>query len=176
MRTLGFMLTVLSTMLVVSGPGVAGAAEPAAELTAEHSAAAPADAPGEPPAEPKLTMGNGDLNWIVTAGATRDGATFTFREVRIKGSGWLVMHGFKDGEPVSDSYVGATYLEDGATRNATITVDAAPKPGDMYIVMLHHDVNENREFDFVFVDERNVLDKAVFEGTKMIAHPFVAPE
>jgi hypothetical protein len=42
--------------------------------------------------------------------------------------------------------------------------------------MLHRDVNENKTFDFVFVDERNVLDKAVFEGTKMIGHPFAAPE
>ena len=37
------------------------------------------------------------------------------------------------------------------------------------------DVNENREFDFVFVDERNVLDKAVFEGTTMIGYPIVTP-
>ncbi len=46
----------------------------------------------------------------------------------------------------------------------------------MFIVMLHRDVNENQVFDFVFVDERNVLDKAVFESTKMIAHPFAAPQ
>ena len=45
----------------------------------------------------------------------------------------------------------------------------------MFLVMLHRDVNENREFDFVFVDERNVSDKAVFEGAKMIAHPIAAP-
>ncbi len=46
----------------------------------------------------------------------------------------------------------------------------------MFIVMLHSDVNENQVFDFVFVDEVNVLDKAVFEGTKMIGFPFAAPE
>ena len=46
----------------------------------------------------------------------------------------------------------------------------------MFIVMLHRDVNENKVFDFVFVDERNVLDKAAFEGTKMIGHHFAAPE
>jgi hypothetical protein len=50
---------------------------------------------------------HGDSNWIVIEGATRDGATFSFREVRIDG---------------------------------------------------------------------NVLDKAVFEGAKMIGHPFAAPE
>ena len=42
--------------------------------------------------------------------------------------------------------------------------------------MLHRDVNEIHIFDFVLVDEINVLDKAVFEGTKMIAHTFAAPE
>ena len=42
--------------------------------------------------------------------------------------------------------------------------------------MLHSDVNENGEFDFVFVDDVNVLDKAVFESTTMIAHVFAAPE
>ncbi|MCZ6641409.1 MAG: hypothetical protein O7F71_07525 [Gammaproteobacteria bacterium] len=56
-----------------------------------------------------------------------------------------------------------------------ITVDSEPASGDMFIVMLHRDVNENQEFDFVFVDEVNVLDKAVFEGTKMIAHRYATP-
>ena len=129
------------------------------------------------PAEaPTLTTGNGKANWIVTEGATRDGATFSFREVRIDGTGWLVMHPFKDGKPVGKVYVGATYLEDGENRDVAITVDSLPEPGEMFIVMLHRDVNENKVFDFVFVDERNVLDKAVFEGTKMIAHHFAAPE
>ena len=45
----------------------------------------------------------------------------------------------------------------------------------MFIVMLHRDVNENQEFDFVFVDSVNVLDKAVFEGCTMIAHAIPAP-
>jgi hypothetical protein len=133
----------------------------------------------EPPAPaeaPKITMGNGQSNWIVTEGATRKDATFTFREVRIDGNGWLVMHPFKDGKPVGDVYVGATYLKSGENRDVAITVKEAPEPGEMFIVMLHRDVNENREFDFVFVDERNVLDKAVFEDTTMIAHSIAAPE
>ena len=125
---------------------------------------------------PKFTTGNGETNWIVTEGATRDGATFTFREVRIDGNGWLVMHPFKDGKPQGEIYVGATFVEDGVSRDVEITVDSAPETGTMFIVMLHRDVNENKSFDFVFVDERNVLDKAVFEGTKMIGHPFSAPE
>jgi len=137
---------------------------------ADHSKApTPADA------TPKITLGNGTANWIVTEGATRKGATFTFREVQIDGDGWLVMHPFKDGRPVGEVYVGSTYIKDGNNRNVEITVDEEPATGTMFLVMLHLDVNGNREFDFVFVDERNVLDKAVFEGTTMIAHPIAAP-
>ncbi len=126
-------------------------------------------------AAPQITLGNGDANWIVIEGATREGATFTFSEVHVDGNSWLVMHGFKDGNPVGTDYVGATYLNKGDNRDVQITVDSEPANGEMYIVMLHRDVNENHEFDFVFVDEINVLDKAVFEGTKMIAHRFTAP-
>jgi len=126
-------------------------------------------------AEPQITLGNGEVNWIITEAATRDGATFTFSEVQVENNSWLVMHGFKDGNPVGTEYVGATYLHQGENRNVQITVDSEPASGDMFIVMLHRDVNENQEFDFVFVDEINVLDKAVFEGTKMIAHRFTTP-
>ncbi len=129
----------------------------------------------EAEAAPEMTMGNGEANWIVTEGATRSGATFSFSKVKIDGNGWLVMHPFKDGKPVGEVYVGATYLADGESEDVSITVDPEPKTGDMFIVMLHRDVNENKEFDFVFVDERNVLDKAVFEGTKMIGHAIPAP-
>jgi len=137
------------------------------------SAAAAAAEEGD--AAPQITLGNGEANWIVIEGATRDGATFTFVEVHADGNSWLVMHGFKDGNPVGTDYVGATYLNKGDNRDVQITVDSEPVKGEMYIVMLHRDVNENHEFDFVFVDEINVLDKAVFEGTKMIAHRFTAP-
>lgn len=137
----------------------------------------------EPPAEPataadatpQITFGNGAANWIITDGITRNGSTFTFSEVQIDGNGWLVMHPFAEGRPVGAIYVGSTYIEDGENRNVEITVDSEPSAGTMFLVMLHSDVNENQEFDFVFVDERNVLDKAVFEGTKMIAHPIAAP-
>jgi hypothetical protein len=132
------------------------------------------DAPATPDV-PKVTLGNGEANWIIVEGAKRDRATFTFREVQIDGNGWLVLHPFKDGKPVGEIYVGATYVENGGNQNVEITVDSEPTTGDMFIVMLHRDVNENQEFDFVFVDEVNVLDKAVFEGTKMIAHAIQAP-
>lgn len=123
-----------------------------------------------------VLTGNGENNWIVTEGATRAGNTFTFSEVKIDGNGWLVLHPFENGKPNGDIYVGSTFVEDGVNNNVSITSDRETKPGDMFIVMLHRDVNENREFDFVFVDEVNVLDKAVFEGRTMIGHPFAAPE
>ncbi len=126
-------------------------------------------------AAPQITLGNGEANWIIVEAATREGATFTFSEVHVENNSWLVMHGFKDGNPVGTDYVGATYLTQGENRNVQITVDSEPASGDMFIVMLHRDVNENQEFDFVFVDEVNVLDKAVFEGTKMIAHRYATP-
>lgn len=126
-------------------------------------------------APPQITFGNGAANWIVTEGFTRSGATFRFREVQIDGNGWLVMHPFENGRPVGKVYVGSTYVRDGANRDVAITVDAEPTTGTMFLVMLHLDVNEDQQFDFVFVDERNVLDKAVFEGTTMIAHAIEAP-
>jgi hypothetical protein len=142
------------------------------EESASHEGAP--QAPSEPAVQ-KVTLGNGEANWIIVEGAKRKRATFTFREVHIDGNGWLVLHPFKDGKPVGEIYVGATYVESGDNRDVEITVDSEPTTGDMFIVMLHRDVNENREFDFVFVDEVNVLDKAVFEGTKMIAHAIQAP-
>ena len=138
-------------------------------------ACAPRSDPQPAASAPQIQLGNGAANWIVTEGVTRSGATFTFREVQIDGDGWLVMHPFENGKPVGAVYVGATYIEDGANREVAITVDEEPAPGTMFLVMLHLDVNGNREFDFVFVDERNVLDKAVFEGTTMIAHAIAAP-
>jgi hypothetical protein len=123
----------------------------------------------------QITLGNGKANWIIVEGASRADAILTFREVHIDGNGWLVMHPFKDGKPVGDIYVGHTYVRAGDNQNVEITVDPAPSTGDMFIVMLHRDVNENQEFDFVFVDEVNVLDKAVFEGSMMIAHAIAAP-
>ena len=124
---------------------------------------------------PKITLGNGDANWIVVEGATRNGATFTFSEVNIAKNGWLVMHGYKDGKAVGESYVGATFVNAGQNMDVQIKVDSKPQAGDLFVVMLHSDVNDNQEFDFVFVDAVNVLDKAVFEGSKMIAHHIAAP-
>jgi hypothetical protein len=122
-----------------------------------------------------IKLDNGEANWIIVDGATREGATFSFPEVHIDGNGWLVMHPFENGEPNGDIYVGSTYVQSGDNQNVQITVEPEPTSGDMFIVMLHRDVNENQEFDFVFVDAFNVLDKAVFEGRTMIAHEISAP-
>lgn len=125
--------------------------------------------------ESQITMGNGAANTIETAGATRDGATFVFPEITIAGNGWLVMHPFKDGKPDGKVVAGYSPLPDGRSENVKISVDPAPATGDYFIVMLHSDANDNGEFDFVFINERDVLDKAVFEGTKMIGHVYQAP-
>lgn len=124
---------------------------------------------------PAFSMGNGEQNWIHTDGATREGKTLTFPEVHINGNGWLVMHPFEDGAPNGDKYVAATYLESGSNRDVAIEVYKGAETGEMFIVMLHRDSNENGVFDFVFVDEQNVMDRAVFEGSRMIGHAIPSP-
>jgi len=136
---------------------------------------ASADSPKPADAKPQMTTGNGEANWIMADGVKRKGSTFTFREVKIEEDGWLVLHPFRDGKPYGQIYVGSTFLEGGRHENVEISVPVEPETGKMFLVMLHSDVNKNKEFDFVFVDERNVLDKAVFEGMTMIAHPFATP-
>ena len=122
-----------------------------------------------------VTIGNGDQNWIIVDGVTRDQGTLTFSEVQIDGNGWLVIHPFEDGAPNGDKYVAATYLEDGKNSNVDIKVHKGLSSGEMFIVMLHRDVNENKVLDFIFVDEQNVMDTAVFEGSTMIGHAIPAP-
>ncbi|MEM1434113.1 MAG: hypothetical protein AAGG11_08685 [Pseudomonadota bacterium] len=129
-------------------------------------------------AEPKrseISLGNGERNWIITDGVTREGGTLTFKEVTIEGNGWLVIHPFEDGKPNGDKYVGSSFLKQGRNENVEITVHKGLETGEMFIVMLHRDLNENGILDFVFVDDRNVMDRAVFEGSRMIAHAIPAP-
>ena len=71
--------------------------------------------------------------------------------------------------------MGVTYLGGGDNHNVEISVQPEPSSGDRFIVMLHRDVDENRDFDFAFVDEVSVVDRAVFEGRTMIAHAIPAP-
>lgn len=125
--------------------------------------------------KPQMTMGNGENNWILLDDVKRDGGVLTFSNINIDGDGWVVVHPFEDGKPNGDKYVGATFLNDGENHNIEINVHKGLESGEMIIVMLHSDSNSNKIFDFVFVDEVNVMDKAVFEGNKMIAHAIAVP-
>ncbi|MEO1220585.1 MAG: hypothetical protein AAFY42_04435 [Pseudomonadota bacterium] len=146
---------------------------------------------------PAIELGNGEKNWIMVEGLTRsadttyteqritsgssavrrgDGTTLTFSEVHIDGDGWLVLHPFMDGKPDGDWVAGYTFVEGGTNKDVAITLNPAPKPGTMFLVMLHSDSNQDGVFDFVFVEDGiNVEDRAVFEGNRMIAHVFAAP-
>lgn len=125
--------------------------------------------------QPQMTIGNGDKNWIQTEGVVRNDGTLTFKEVQIDGNGWLVIHPFEGGAPNGDKYVASTYVQDGKNSDVEIKVHKGLETGEMFIVMLHRDVNENKVLDFVFVDEQNVMDTAVFEGSRMIGHAIPAP-
>ena len=124
-----------------------------------------------------FSMGNGEKSWIVVDWMKRDARQFSFPEVTLAEPGWLVLHPFEDGAALGKIYVGAKYLPAGTHKDVTIEVHTAPepKPGTQFIVMVHGDVDRDETFDFYFVDERNVADKAVFEGTTMIAHNLPAP-
>ena len=170
---------------LVLGLGLALCAPAGAESHAEQ-----ADAPA-------ITLGNGEANWIVVEGVTRsadstyteqritstgsairrgDGTTLTFSEVHIEGDGWLVIHPFIDGAPNGDYVAGYSFVESGTNRDVAVTINPAPDPGTMYLVMLHSDSDRDGVFDFVFVEDGvNVEDRAVFEGTQMIAHVFAVP-
>jgi len=146
---------------------------------------------------PSMTLGNGEANWIKVDDVTRsadstyteqrittersavrrgDGTTLTFSEVHIDGDGWLVIHPFIDGKPNGDYVAGYTFVESGTSKDVSVTINPAPESGTMYIVMLHSDSNSDGIFDFVFVDDGvNVEDRAVFEGSRMIAHIFAVP-
>ena len=123
----------------------------------------------------RLQHGECESNWISTDAVTRDGDVLVFEEVNVANNGWLVMHPFEDGAPNGDKYVAATYVEKGVNRNVAIEVYKGITADENFIVMLHNDSNENQIFDFVFVDDTNVMDRAVFEGPKMIGHVFTAP-
>ena len=145
-----------------------------------------------------ITLGNGEKNWIIVEDVQRlpakttyteqrvdgqssalrrgDGITLTFSEVHIDGDGWLVMHPFINGAPNGDYVAGYTFIESGTNKDVQITLNPVPASGDMYIVMMHRDLDEDRVFDFVFVEDGiNVEDRAVLEGNKMIAHAIAVP-
>ena len=167
------------------------AALPGCALVLSVQAAAKEDS------SPSIELGNGTKNWIVVDDLTRetdskaytevrtseageyvrrgDGVTLTFSEVQIEGDGWLVMHPFINGQPSGTHIAGYAFVSDGSNSDVKITLNPAPTSGENYIVMLHSDADEDRVFDFVFVAENVVEDKAVFEGNRMIAHVVTVP-
>jgi len=147
-------------------------------------------------APPAIQLGNGEANWIIVDGISRndtstytevratsetqalrrgDGVTLTIPEVQIDGDGWLVMHPFIGGKPSGTYVAGYAFVASGANKDVKITLNPAPASGDQYVVMLHKDANRDRVFDFVFVKENVVEDEAVFEGRTMIAHIVAVP-
>ena len=153
----------------------------------------------EEPARPQITLGNGSANAIQVEGLTRQDEEQAFSEVRVDGSnvstlranttavtfpqvtiekpGWLVLHPVIDGRPDGDIVSGFSYLDAGQNDDVTIRIGHPAQAGDKFLVMLHSDVDRDRVFDFVFVEDGiNVEDRAVFEGTRMIAHLIQLPE
>lgn len=142
---------------------------------------------------PQITMGNGERNAIEVDNLIREAGKKTVSNVRIHGQGvstyrmnstgitfpkvtienpgWIVLHPIIDGKPNGDIVSGFTYLSAGQNENVTIDMFHPAYAGSKYLVMLHNDVDDDRVFDFVFVEDGiNVEDRAVFEGTRMIAH------
>lgn len=128
----------------------------------------------EEAAEADIQLGNGEANSITVEGITRAGSVFTVPAVTIERAGFLVMHPFRDGEPVRDEYTGATPVAAGTTQGVEIDVGNAPAEGDMFIIMLHNDMNDDGAFDFGNGQD-NVPDAPTFEGEMLIAHPIAAP-
>ena len=121
----------------------------------------------------KIITGNGENNFIILEGASREGSTFSFPKVTIDKDGFLVMHPFRDGKPVQTEYVGAVPIAAGSHQDVTITIDRDTRTGENFIVMLHYDMNTDKIFDFN--DGITVPDAPVFEGHTLIALRYTAP-
>ena len=153
----------------------------------------------ETPPAPQITMGDGALNSIQMKGLTRaegvahfsetrvhngavsnfrgDSVALTFPKVVIEKPGFIVLHPVMDGRPNGDVVSGFSYLKAGTNENVTVHLNTPADAGLKFLVMLHNDLDNDRVLDFVFVkDGVNVEDRAVFEGTHMIAHIFAVPE
>ena len=139
------------------------------------------------PKKSQMTMGNGEVNAIQVEGLTRqteesvasevrvdatnvstmraNTTTITFPGVTIEKPGWLVLHPVIDGRPDGDIVSGFTYLDRGNSKDVDVRIQHPAGAGDKFLAMLHSDVDADRVFDFVFVEDGiNVEDAAVFEG------------
>ena len=147
---------------------------------------------------PQITMGDGERNAIQVEGLMREAGVRQIAEVRLDGTeastfradsvtlifpkvmnenpSFLVLHPVMDGAPNGDMVSGFTYLPAGTHENVKLHMDHPADSGRKFLVMLHHDVDDDRTLDFVFVEDGiNVEDTAVFEGTHMIAKIFAVP-
>lgn len=152
MRLLIASLCLAFLVTCSSGEEVAVNKEPTQEAAMDHS---------------KIVTGNGEHNYIILEGATREGNTFTFKEAVIDKPGFLVLHPFKDGHPVQTEYVGAVPVKTGSNIDVDVPLSVDIASGDMFIVMLHYDMNEDEIFDFN--DGVTVPDAPVFEGNTLVA-------
>ncbi|MEN7342973.1 MAG: hypothetical protein AAAFM81_08505 [Pseudomonadota bacterium] len=156
----------LATMIVLGI--LIGCSQPTAETVSNETTTEASESSA-------VTLGDGAQNWIKMDALTRDGSILTIPEVLIANNGWLVIHRFKDGKPYGKDYLAASYVSAGTNLDVQIELPEEPAIGTPMLIMLHSDVNENRQFDFVFVDDTHVLDKAVFEGNTMVARIFKTP-
>ena len=147
----------------------------------------------------QITLGNGERNAIDAKGVTREQGVSRYSEVRVDGEavssfrgdsvaltfpnvtierpGFLVLHPVMDGRPNGDVVSGFAYLNAGANEDVTVRLNTPADAGRKFLVMLHNDVDNDRVLDFVFVEDGiNVEDRAVFEGTRMVAHIITVPE
>jgi hypothetical protein len=161
----------VSALIVLTALALQSCGDNASNVQAPAADAAAAETSVETSSQ--IKAGNGIANYIELEGVKRDGATFTFRRVRIDRQGWLVMHPFEDGAPVPTVYVGAAPLSAGDHENVEITIDETTESGVMFVVMLHYDMNEDGVFDFN--DGVTVPDAPVFEDGVLIALRFAAP-
>ena len=148
---------------------------------------------------PQITIGNGEKNSIEINGMKRaevettyshvrsdgenkstfrsDATALIFPEVVIENPGWIVLHPVMGGRPDGNVVAGYAYVGAGKNKDVTVKMSNRARAGDQFIVMLHSDVNKNEVLDFVFVEDGlNVEDRAVFEGSTMIAHMITVPE
>ncbi|MEM9600309.1 MAG: nuclear transport factor 2 family protein [Pseudomonadota bacterium] len=121
-----------------------------------------------------IVLGNGTDNRIVLEGMRRTGPSLTVSSVTAAQDSFLVLHPFVDGTPVQTDYVGSVFVPKGISEDVNVRLDSEPTTGEPFIIMLHHDANEDRLFQFG--DGVTVPDVPVFEGNTLIALRMQAPE
>ena len=76
------------------------------------------------------------------------GASVVVNAATLPGGGWLVIHATSDGKPVVPGSIGRTALKEGASSTVRVALAPPAKPGDLVIVMLHHDDGQIGVYEF----------------------------